>query len=36
VTFDSLALPPKSTQIQAWAEADGAINEVRYVELHRK
>jgi hypothetical protein len=36
VTFDSLALSPKSAQIQAWIEAVGALQEIRYVELHRE
>jgi hypothetical protein len=36
VTFESLTLSPEASQIQAWAEADGALQEVRYVELHRR
>jgi hypothetical protein len=28
-------LSPDAPQIQAWVDANGAIDEVRYVELHR-
>jgi arylsulfatase A-like enzyme len=35
VSFESLILSPDAPQIQAWVDANGAIDEVRYVELHR-
>jgi arylsulfatase A-like enzyme len=35
VIFESLSVSPAS-RIQAWIEADGELQEVRYVELHRQ
>jgi arylsulfatase A-like enzyme len=36
VIFDSLALSPMATKIEAWVETGAGLQEVRYVELHRK